>query len=507
MTSATDSTPTSPPLLSAQAVISQLQSARSSLTSKASAEGLSKADERELLKSAQKLKALWDWTKIEQAILTANPKQLTAVEAFESGKYSTVCMLGANRSGKSYCCGRMCFAKHLRDVAKQGEVYWCIAPTSEKSIAGQQKELWQSLPYELMAGQKYDEKNGFGQTRPTLIVDPNGRRIVVRFKSAAQFADDPRSFEQEQVSGIWIDESIEEHVYETLIPRVLDKNGFILVSTIPDIPWMHDRFENASEDTGIAFIKLGMADNEKNLADGAIARALANLSKEEAEMRVFGHFRFVGGLVYREFIKDYKPVGHLIKPFDIPKEWPKWRMLDVGMDHPTACLWATISPNETVYVYREYYSRHTSIGTDCDRIISMSGREVYAGPVIIDPAACSVTKANMKSVAQQYADGGLKCIGGPRVQHAKNGPLKGEEALVMMIKKRLETNSMYVFDTCISLIREFKRWSFKRDSANQPMGNSAYEDRNNDGLDALKLWIGTNPTSKPFRIQVGTTYD
>ena len=399
-----------------------------------------------------------------------------------------------HNSGKSWCLGHMCFAKYLRDHAKDGEIYWCISPSMEKSISGQQAELYRSLPRSVIGGQSYDEKNGFGQIRPTLIVYPDSKRVVVRFKSAAQFQDDPRSFEQEAVSGIWIDESIEEHVYDALLPRTVAKSAFILVSAIPDVIWMHDRFAETEEGSGIKFVKLAMMDNEANLGKDALKRMIANMSEDEAQMRVFGNFRFLSGLVYKEFIPQYKPVGHKVKPFPIPDDWPRWRCLDVGMNHPTACLWVTVSPNNQLYVYREYYSRRASVIQDADAILRMSRGETFRGHTIIDPAAYQISKANMKSVAQQFSDAGLPCAMGIRVQHATGTfGLKGEVALVMDIKRLLEQHKLFVFDTCENLIREFRKWRYKTDRANQPMGNAAFVDRDNDGLDALKLLVATNP--------------
>lgn len=402
-----------------------------------------------------------------------------------------------HNSGKSFSCGRMVFSKYLRDKAKPGSVFWCISPTTEKSIAGPQKEIWNALPLWMMEGQSYDEKNGFGNVRPTLIVDPRGRRLVVRFKSAAQFSDDPRSFEAEAISGVWIDESIEEHVYDALLPRLVAKGGFTLISAIPDVVWMHDRFENAKPDSGIKFIKYRMRDNEANLSDGAIDRMRSNMSSEEAAMRIDGDFRFLSGLVYKEFRKDYKPDGHLVRAFPVPRAWPRWRCMDVGMAHPTACLWLAAAPNENLYVYREFYSRASSVQEDARRIIAASEGEEYRRPVIIDPAAYQISKANTKSVAQQFDEAGLPCVRGPRVQQM------GEWALVQKIKKRLEDNRLFVFDTCQNLIREFRTWRFKTDKSYRPLDSEKFVDRDNDGLDALKLLVAINPTHSDTGFQVG----
>ncbi len=51
-----------------------------------------------------------------------------------------------------------------------------------------------------------------------------------------------------------------------------------------------------------------------------IGGAIANLPECIQQVRIFGNFRFLSGLVYKEFIREYVPDGHLCKPFDVPDD-------------------------------------------------------------------------------------------------------------------------------------------------------------------------------------------
>jgi len=445
---------------------------------------------------------------IEKDLARANSKQLLFIDTFltearkpiDERKYKEFALVGGNRSGKSFG-GRMAFAKYVRDYAAPYGIYWCVSPNDDVSIRGPQKEVWEALPRWMFGEQEWNEKNGFAGKHNTLVLDKGRRNIIIKFKSEAQWENNPRAFEQEKVSGIWIDESVKEAAYLALRPRTIDMGAWIMLTCIPDEPWIHDEFEEAAPDSRKLYVKIAMMDNHL-LPQSEIQDALNNWPEDEIDMRVFGNFRYLKGLVYKEFIKEYDPKGHLVKPFKIPPEWPRWRMMDIGMDHPTVLLWMAAAPDETLFIYREYVSRKTSVAMDCDAIKELSAGEKYASHCIIDPSAYAITKANPVCVAHQYDACGLKCRPGIRTA------TYGEMALVMKIKKRLEDRNIMVFDTCKHLITEFRKWRYKTDPrTGLPTGKDAFEDRNNDALDALKYGVANNPCFSQMGAQFISTCD
>jgi hypothetical protein len=64
-------------------------------------------------------------------------------------------------------------------------------------------------------------------------------------------------------------------------------------------------------------------DNEHNLPAEAIEQATARMTQDEQRMRILDLFVVMEGLVYKEFIDQLKPDGHLVRPFPIPHDWPK----------------------------------------------------------------------------------------------------------------------------------------------------------------------------------------
>lgn len=57
------------------------------------------------------------------------------------------------------------------------------------------------------------------------------------------------------------------------------------------------------------------------------------------------------GLIY----EDWDPAVHLIDPFDIPKEWDRYWVIDFGYRNPFVCQWWAEDPDGRLYLYREIY--------------------------------------------------------------------------------------------------------------------------------------------------------
>jgi hypothetical protein len=437
---------------------------------------------------------------IEFSEIRASPKQRAFTEAFQARRHPTYnrkadvfVALGGNRSGKSIVCGWLCFCRHIRDRAKDGDWFWTVAQTLDRSIGGVQQELWKALPRSMFGDQKWVPKIGFGMHRKVELVLPDNRgKCLVEFRSADQ---DEHTFEQAKLDGVWCDERLPEAIYDRLLPRVVDRDGFILYSDIPEQWWQYERLLHAKPEAGIFVQHFSMHDNAHNLPDGAIETVSGRMTEDERKQRIAGEFVVMEGVVYKEF----SMVDHVRPCFPIPDEWPKWRAIDYGGSAPTACAWFAISPNETIYLYREYYQTDLTVQKNAEAIIAMSGDEKYVctlmDPHAIDPPP--IYYGASKTIAQQYAEAGIKSTGWPYVN------VMGEHAMVQRVKFKLEKRQFFVFDTCINAIREFRSWKYKCDKEGKPLAKDAYESANNHLLDTIKGYIGTNPC---FTVQQGALY-
>lgn len=484
---------TTAPAPTLTAKLSQIRSLLTSLTPS--------EENRPLLEKLQaQLQPLLDNSAIEVAELRASPKQLDFQRLFfarqdEHGRRADIFVsLGGNRSGKSYVCGWLCFAKYLRDHARNGDWFWCVGQNLDRSIGGQQQELWKALPRWMFgAEQTWGAKIGFGMHRKIILPTADGGTCLVEFRSADQA---PATFEQAKLTGVWCDERIPEEIYNRILPRIIDQDGWILYSDIPEQWWQLERLVNAEPTAGVHSEHFSMYDNAHNLPDGAIDKAAARMTSDERKMRIAGEFMVMAGVVYKEFIdKDHREGGHLIDPFPVPAEWPKWRLIDYGASAPTACGWVAIGPNEAIYIYREYYQRNLSVGANAAAIIAMSNdgdgnpekyRVTLMDPHAVDPPP--ITYGAAKTISQQYAEAGITSTGWPFVQTL------GEHAMVQRVKFRLENRTVFLFKTCFEFRREFRSWKHALDKDGKPKAADAFENDNNHLLDGLKGFLGTNPS-------------
>jgi phage terminase large subunit len=222
------------------------------------------------------------------------------------------------------------------------------------------------------------------------------------------------------------------------------------------------------------------------------------MTQDEQKLRIKGLFVVMEGIVYREFIDQLKPNGHLVRPFPIPRYWPKWRLIDYGGSAPTAGLWAAMSPNEHVYLYREHYERGLSVLRNAEMIIAASGDEEYRA-TLIDPHAYDKPPSYYglsPSVAEQYQQAGVATSPWPYVQ------VMGEHAMVQRVKFRLERRTIWVFENLINTRREFRSWKYDCDDEGRPKASDVFEKKNNHALDDIKGFLGTDPCYVGGKVEV-----
>lgn len=406
--------------------------------------------------------------------------------------------LGGNRSGKSYTAGWLCFALFLRDQAKAGDWFWCIGQNLDRSVGGQQQELWKALPRWMFGQQTWDEKNGFGMNRAITLPTKDGGKCLVEFRSADQA---PHTFEQAKLRGVWIDERVSESIYGRLLARIVDRDGWILYSDLYEQFWQFERLVEALPAAGVYAQRFSMYDNAHNLPEGIIERRKSQMSEDEQKQKIAGELVVMEGVVFKEYRDAYESEGgHLVKPFPkgISDLWPKYRLIDYGGSAPTACSWVVIAPNECIYVYREHYEKNLSVQKNAEMIIAASGSEKYIC-TYMDPHAVDKPPAyygSSPTISDQYKAAGIESTGWPFVN------VMGEHALVQRVKLRFEKSQLMIFDTCINLRRELRSWKYKLDKEGRPLAADAYENGNNHLIDGIKGFMGTNPVYTILKTRV-----
>lgn len=146
-------------------------------------------------------------------------------------------------------------------------------------------------------------------------------------------------------------------VFDELRARVADQGGKIAIMMVPmeGITWVHDRLVIAGE-YGARHFTLDPAHNP-HLPPNFL-RLFEGMSDDDIAVRRFGQFKSRSGAVYKQWAQGdgdrYGP-GHVCNDFDIPDDWPRFRGADFGLVNATVVLWGALDPDDTLFIYREYF--------------------------------------------------------------------------------------------------------------------------------------------------------
>lgn len=141
--------------------------------------------------------------------------------------------------------------------------------------------------------------------------------------------------------------------------------------------WVRDRFVEVKDSSGNLvpygtllidkvtgtkriFIQSLLSDNPHITEnDPNYSKKLMNLPEAERRAKLEGEWGTFEGQVfdeYRETRLAHEPENavHLVQPFQIPKWWIRFLAVDWGYEAMTIALWGALSPQNRLYIYREY---------------------------------------------------------------------------------------------------------------------------------------------------------
>lgn len=146
-------------------------------------------------------------------------------------------------------------------------------------------------------------------------------------------------------------------VFDELRARLADQAGKLGIAMVPmeGITWVHDRLI-AKGEFGARHFELDSLDNPH--LPKTFGTLFQGLTDDEVAQRRYGKFRSRTGAVYSQWVGqvgDRFGPTHVCEPFEIPADWPRFRMGDFGLVNPTCVLWGALGDDDTLYIYREYY--------------------------------------------------------------------------------------------------------------------------------------------------------
>lgn len=317
-----------------------------------------------------------------------------------------------------------------------------------------------------------------------------------------EYDSDVRKYDSAEYNYIGFDEltSFTEYQYTYLFSRCRSSSdnlpAFVRSGTNPGgvgHGWVRSRFVEIKDKNGNLlpygtiivdkatklkriFIQAKLTDNPHLMKnDPLYAQKLQLMPEKDRRAKAEGDWWTFSGQVfddYREVPFNDEPANaqHVIDAFDIPKWWPRFLAIDWGYSAMTVALWGALSPDDRLYVYREYACKQTKISDWSTNIGRLSEGENYSDIVMCQSAWQNRGEDN--SIAEQF-----ESYSGLRPRLADNRRVAGK-----------------------LLLQEYFRWRAKpqrkiaAEGYNQDVAQSILRQR---GLDAYKEYLTSFEPEKP----------
>lgn len=192
-----------------------------------------------------------------------------------------------------------------------------------------------------------------------------------------------------------------------------------------------------------------------------IGRVLGALTGVRRERLLLGRWVAAEGLVHPLFDRRV----HVIKPFNIPREWPRYRVIDFGYTHPFVCQWYAEDNDGRLYMYREIYMSKRTVPEHAEQILKLSQADPWVRETIADPedadGRAQLQRAGIPTVAAhkdvtnglQAVDDRLRLAGDklPRLFYVEGATVEADPEMIAL---KAPTSTIAEYDGYIWDLRD-----------------------------------------------------
>lgn len=309
---------------------------------------------------------------------------------------------------------------------------------------------------------------------PLSIANYNDSKHTWKFKNGSiidfgyiQYEKDVYQYQSAEYDVIRFDEltHFTEFMYTYMISRCRGANPYpkgIKSSTNPGgvgHNWVKERFIDigapnvihtckleTGETTTRIFIPSLVQDNKFMLTyDPDYIKRLDALPEKERRALKYGDWDIFDGQFFTEFKRDI----HVIEPFEIPKDWYIYFVMDYGLDK-LAGYWIAVDYNNNAYVFREVYESNLLVSQARDKIKEMTNEQIYL--YLAPPDLWNRHKETGKSTADIFEEGDIT------LYKTNNDRIQGWLQMKEWLKPYKDeqgcmTARLKIFNTCKNLIR------------------------------------------------------
>jgi phage terminase large subunit len=197
------------------------------------------------------------------------------------------------------------------------------------------------------------------------------------------------------------------------------------------------------------FIQANVYDNEVLMqSNPEYVKALEALPEDMRRAHLYGDWDVFAG----QYFKEWRREIHVVKPFEIPEWWSRFRSLDYGLDC-TACYWWAVAPNGKCYAYRELYQSGLNLTQAAKKILDMTPPGERIRYTVASPDLWNRRQETGYSGMEIMAKAGLRGL-----VKANHDRITGWRALREYLapyedEQGIKVAMLQVFDSCVNLIR------------------------------------------------------
>lgn len=425
-------------------------------------------------------------------------------------------LLGGNRSSKTERGAFIAVAWLLGKEYFQDEPAWRYV--RDLPIPDHGVNIWAvGLDFSVIRDVIWNEKLRRGHRHPGLLpfsesplitrisdsefqvqVDVNGRKSTLTCKSAEAGRE---KFQSASIDLLWLDEEVEEEIFDECFQRTVDCGGKIILTLTPlaDVssgvktPWVHKLYKEWLQGRKDAvFIKLNTLDNPYIPEEEKERLKIKWAGHVEEGARLYGDFIQRQGLVY----DNWSAEKHYIKPFRIEHDWKRIVSIDPAATGITAAVWAAISPRGDVYVYRVYYERNKPVSEHAKDILVRNGSD----PIdiwLLDPFWGIQRNAETHKTGQMlYREHGIPVRLAPRAEDYGRDVMR--EYLEAALNPTSRHPKLYIFNTCPQLKEEIEgyTWATFGKGALRGLTKDKPVKRNDHAINATQYLLSLRPKGK-----------
>jgi phage terminase large subunit-like protein len=412
--------------------------------------------------------------------------------AFHKCKKKNRWVFGGNRSGKTECGAvesvYMARGIHPFRENRDNVFGWVVSLSQQVQRDVAQAKILHYLnkswieDITMLSGKK--ESPEYGVIDQIRVRNVFGGISTIGFKSCDQGRE---KFQGSSLDFVWFDEEPPRDIYEECRMRVLDKKGDIFGTMTPlkGLTFIYDEiYLNKNQNPQVWYEFMEWGDNPY-LDKEEVTALTESLSEDALESRRYGRFKNAEGLVYPEFDENV----HVIDPVTLPKEWQDNISIDPGLNNPLSAHWYSVDYDGNVYVVAEHFEGGKDVFYHSQKIKEISQKLGWKTDrygrlsALIDSAANQKTLSSLKSVTELFYENGINV--NPNVD---KDLFSGIQRVKQYLKVSNGKPKLYVFRSCVNLIRELKSYRWGQGDSPRKTDDHA--------LDELRYYLMTKPRNE-----------